>query len=188
MLERAVEESRKQKRRGTPNVSVFAGMSLPDPLVMPLHMPKRHVRFLHAVHADARRASGLPPPTDADTKAKGKALIEGSEQGGDSGHGGTNGVKVEAAKDGAASVKEEGVCPSTSEAPQRRFAQESASCRTCSSASGPAQRHSCRYTVPRSSGAASVCGTASACVSMHFASSRQRLSRRRHAHEQWPIA
>lgn len=121
VLERAVEESRKQKRRGTPNVSVFAGMSLPEPVVMPLHMPKRHVRFLHALHAEARRAASLPPPTDADTKARGQALLEGPAAADGDDHGGSNGIKVEGekadngvakdAEDGVGKVKEEGMCP-----------------------------------------------------------------------------
>lgn len=110
MLEQAVEESRKQKRRGTPNVSVFAGMSLPDPLVMPIDMPKRHVRFLHAAQAEARHTAGLPPATDADTRAKAKALLTAAD-GGAGGCASVNGVKAEVAaegKDEATAVKEEG--------------------------------------------------------------------------------
>ena len=56
MLDKAVDESKKLKRRGTPNVIVFAGMILPQPFTFPLLMSQRHVRFLHHV------AQALPGP------------------------------------------------------------------------------------------------------------------------------
>ena len=47
VLQRAVEESKKLKRRGAPNVVVFAGMPLPDPFEFPILISQRHVNFLH---------------------------------------------------------------------------------------------------------------------------------------------
>lgn len=120
MLQQAVEESRKQKRRGTPNVSVFAGMSLPEPLVMPIDMPKRHVRFLHSVQTEARLAAGLPPVAGADAKALVKDALAASDGGAGGKHSGTNGFKAEGpgehkdavSEDGAVAVKEEGTVAS----------------------------------------------------------------------------
>ena len=62
MLDQAVEDSRKQKRRGTPNAVVLAGMSLPSLFVIPLQMPKNHVRFLHKLRRDVRARAGMAPP------------------------------------------------------------------------------------------------------------------------------
>jgi uncharacterized membrane protein YgcG len=62
VLDLAVEDSRKQKRRGTPNAVVLAGMSLPEPFAMPLQMPKNHVRFLHRLQSAVRVRAGMPPP------------------------------------------------------------------------------------------------------------------------------
>jgi hypothetical protein len=49
VLQRAVEESKKLKRRGTPNVIVFAGMTLPRPFEFPILISQRHVNFLHGL-------------------------------------------------------------------------------------------------------------------------------------------
>ena len=51
VLQKAVEDSKKLKRRGTPNVVVFAGMTLPPPFTFPVLITQRHVSFLHAVLA-----------------------------------------------------------------------------------------------------------------------------------------
>jgi hypothetical protein len=56
-----VEDSRKQKRRGTPNAVVLAGMSMPKPFQTPVQMPKSHVRLLQLLRSDARARAGLPP-------------------------------------------------------------------------------------------------------------------------------
>ena len=60
-LDLAVEDSRKQKRRGTPNAIVLAGMSMPDPFDTPVQMPKGHVRMLHQLRREVRERAGLPP-------------------------------------------------------------------------------------------------------------------------------
>ena len=49
VLQRAVEDSRKLKRRGTPHVVVFAGMQLPQPFGLPLLMSEQHTNFLRGV-------------------------------------------------------------------------------------------------------------------------------------------
>jgi hypothetical protein len=66
----AVEDSRKQKRRGTPNAIVLAGMSMPAPFETPVQMPKRHVRLLHQLRREVREGAGLPP-LKADVKDEG---------------------------------------------------------------------------------------------------------------------
>ena len=60
-LDLAVEDSRKQKRRGTPNAIVLAGMSMPEPFDTPVQMPKSHVRMLHQLRREVRERAGLPP-------------------------------------------------------------------------------------------------------------------------------
>lgn len=60
-LDLAVEDSRKQKRRGTPNAIVLAGMSMPTPFETPVQMPKSHVRMLHQLRQNVRARAGLPP-------------------------------------------------------------------------------------------------------------------------------
>jgi hypothetical protein len=49
VLQKAVEDSKKLKRRGTPNVVVFAGITLPQPFQFPILMTRRHVQFLHSL-------------------------------------------------------------------------------------------------------------------------------------------
>lgn len=55
-----MEDSRKQKRRGTPNAVVLAGMSMPAPFETPVHMPKSHVLLLHQLRREIRERAGLP--------------------------------------------------------------------------------------------------------------------------------
>lgn len=55
MLQRAVDDSKKLKRRGAPNVVVYAGLSLPERFDFPTTLPKKHERFL----AQATRHVGL---------------------------------------------------------------------------------------------------------------------------------
>jgi hypothetical protein len=59
VLQRAVEESKKLKRRGTPNVVVFAGMPLPDPFEFPILVSQRHVNFLHDLAGALGLQAGL---------------------------------------------------------------------------------------------------------------------------------
>lgn len=62
MLQRAVEDSRKLKRRGTPHVVVFAGMSLPQPFSLPLLMSQQHTNFLLSVqHSLPAQRPGMQP-------------------------------------------------------------------------------------------------------------------------------
>jgi hypothetical protein len=69
VLQKAVEESKKLKRRGTPNVIVFAGMTLPQPFQFPIFMSKRHVQFLHQLTESFKGMTSAIAMDKADSSA-----------------------------------------------------------------------------------------------------------------------
>jgi hypothetical protein len=82
VLQKAVEDSKKLKRRGTPNVVVFAGITLPQPFQFPILMSRGHVQFLHSLteaFPPAVKAEGSPLPCKACPEVKERRHPRGLE-------------------------------------------------------------------------------------------------------------